>query len=142
MHGWAVGLLMVRDGITVSDMISYVNAYLFGTGEMMKRSGLFLGGIFFTAWDIIFHHSEFLDGISNVLGQLDEDSFLVLLPDLRLAFSTFSPSSINRIAETVAQSLGHGDDMLTEQAVPEKTLSTGIKLDEYAAEILRQRGIA
>ncbi|MDR2869924.1 MAG: DUF5682 family protein [Deferribacteraceae bacterium] len=140
LYGCACGLLYSRNILTVADILRHANGYLAGTGDMMKLSGLWLAGLFYTAWDIIFQHDDFIKGISAVLATLDEDSFMALLPDMRLAFSTFTPANVNRIAEIVAKSLSTGED-LTEVTVSEAALRQGIALDSFAAELLQTRGL-
>ncbi|MDR2869752.1 MAG: DUF5682 family protein, partial [Deferribacteraceae bacterium] len=140
LYGTACGLLYSRELLTVEAVLQHTNAYLAGTGDMVIKAGLFLGGLFYTAWDIIFHHDDFVSGLSNMLQSLDQEAFMGMLPDLRLAFSTFTPSSINRIAEMVSQSLGDVAT-ITYDVVPEPLLQQGIALDSFIADKLSARGL-
>jgi hypothetical protein len=121
------------DGIDSAQALGYAKGYLFGTGEQMKKSGRFLNGLFMAGWDILFQDSGFLDGLTHVLGSIPHEDFLSLLPDLRLAFSVFTPLQIDRIAKEVARLLGVEETAAQSEAVPEQLLALGRQLDRYAA---------
>jgi hypothetical protein len=136
MHGAAVGLLYSFCSFSAEDVIAEATSYMFASGEPQARAGRFLSGLFQVAPDIFFEGTDFTLGISHLLrGAADED-FLALLADLRLAFSTFAPSEIDRIAELVAESLGIGEKDLQKTAHSDAIYAVGIALDKYASEKL------
>lgn len=136
LQGGAAGLLYACDAIDTAAVLGYARSYLYGSGEQMKKSGRFLGGVFLTAWDILFEDRGFLEGISHVLEALPQEEFLALLPDLRLAFSTFTPTQLDRVGELVARLLSVDEMMLAKPAVSERVFALGRQLDAYAAAIL------
>jgi hypothetical protein len=75
----------------------------------------------------------FTEGISHVLQSLPQEDFLAVLPDLRLAFSVFTPSQIDRIARSVAQLLGAEENEITRPGEQERLYALGLELDNYAS---------
>ena len=141
LHGAAVGLLYADGRLEPDEALQHAQAYLFGTGEQVKKSGRFLGGLFLSAWDILFSGSGFLEGLSQVLSALPQDEFLTILPDLRLAFSTFTPSQIDRVGAAVAKLLGVTKQAVAAAAVPEQVLRLGRALDGYAREHIAKQEV-
>ncbi|MDR1604628.1 MAG: DUF5682 family protein [Gracilibacteraceae bacterium] len=129
--GAAVGLLYADGALTAADVLAEANGFFFGSGEQMKRSGRFLSGLLQTAWDIVFSGDGFLAGLNNLLTALPHEDFLALLPDLRLAFSFFTPTQTDRLARGVARLLGTETATLSERAVPEAVYALGRELDAY-----------
>ncbi|MDR1961384.1 MAG: DUF5682 family protein, partial [Gracilibacteraceae bacterium] len=95
--GATAGLLYADGVFSAEEVLAEANGFFFGTGEQMKRSGRFLSGIFQTAWDIVFTGTGFISGLTHVLSTLAAEDFLALLPDVRLAFSAFTPTQIDRV---------------------------------------------
>ncbi|MDR3296090.1 MAG: DUF5682 family protein, partial [Clostridiales Family XIII bacterium] len=54
MQGAAAGLLYASGVFRMEDLVERASAFLFGTGQQMKRSGRFLSGLFLSAWDVMF----------------------------------------------------------------------------------------
>lgn len=77
--------------------------YLTGTREQMMKTALFFRGLFYTARDLVFIGGEFLEILDGFFGQVKEAEFMELLPELRMAFTYFTPREIDRIAEMAAQ---------------------------------------
>ena len=134
LHGAAAGLLNALGNADTARVLSYARSYFFGSGELVRRSGRFLAGLFMCAWDILFDDSGFLEGLGAVLKSMEHEDFLALLPDLRLAFSVFTPTQIDRISDMVAVLLGLNDTEISLPGVSEELLELGHTLDRYAAE--------
>lgn len=131
-HGSSVGLLYAVGLMSAVQAVESAKSYLLGSGEMVKKSGLFLSGLFLSAWDILFNNPDFLDSLSQLLRSLGQEEFLSLIPDLRLAFSIFTPTQIDRIGELVAEQLGISPQAVSADAVPEQVLALCRQLDQYA----------
>lgn len=138
LQGAAAGLLYSADRIDADGALAYAQSYLFGSGEKVKQSGIFLRGLFLSAWDLVFADSRFLDGLSNVLLSIEWEDFLNLLPDLRLAFSTFTPLQIDRISGIVSELLGLTGKLSDISGYSEPLLNLGQTLDTFAAPKLAQ----
>ncbi|MCL2856119.1 MAG: DUF5682 family protein [Oscillospiraceae bacterium] len=132
LHGAAVGFLYSAGILDAEQAIGYAKAYLFGSGEIVRKAGMFFTGLLMSAWDLLFSHSGFVEGLSDMLSRLSHEDFLVALPDLRLAFSVLSPSQTDRLARVVAELLGVTTRELQKKAVPEELLLLGRELNAYA----------
>jgi len=141
IEGAALGLLFTAGTVGAAEVLVRARYWLYGSAEVLKMAGRFLQGLFRTAWDIFFIDPVFLDGISRIVKTLEGDDFLALLPDLRLAFTSFPPDAIDRIAAMVAKETGgSASDILRRNALPEVFIALGIDLDRYASEMLTAPG--
>jgi hypothetical protein len=73
--------------------------------------------------------------LTHVLSTLAAEDFLALLPDVRLAFSAFTPTQIDRVGRRVAEHLGAGERALREKGTPEAIYALGLALDEYYTQV-------
>lgn len=103
VYGAVLGLLYGCDVLYKNNINKAVEGYLTGTEEMRKKGACFLRGLFATARDIVLVGNEFVIIVDNLIKSLPMDSFIEVLPELRLAFSYFTPSEIDNIAEKAAQ---------------------------------------
>ena len=142
VQGSAAGLLYASGALGAEQVLEYARSYLYGSGGEVQLSGRFLSGLFLSAWDILFAGTGFLEGLSHLLESLEESAFLNLLPDLRLAFSVFTPSQIQRVGGEVAALLGVTQGELAAKAVPEGVLALGRTLDEHAGKTVLGEGAA
>jgi len=76
----------------------------------------------------------FIRSVDRMIAEADDERFMSLLPELRLAFGSFTPAEIDRIAGEAAALHGAraGDITRGEQVIPE-LYSYGRKLDEWAS---------
>ncbi len=124
------GILYAMGALEPTSITSYFNSYL--TDALTAMEGArFLGGVFYTARDIIFVGDKFLQCINRLISTLDSESFISILPDLKLTFSYFTPSEINRISKSVSKMLTLNENILDKKAVCEEALLYGAKLNEY-----------
>ena len=99
---------------------------------MRSKSAAFLHGLFFTAHDFVFISEDFIGMIDGLLQRLSVEEFLKLLPELRLAFSYFTPLETDRIAGRAAALYGKkGRDILQGRTVDPKAYAYGEALDAY-----------
>jgi len=132
LHGAAVGFLYSAGIFDGEQALGHARAYLFGTGEVARQTGQFFTGLLMSGWDIMFAHTGFVQGLSAMLARLTHEDFLIVLPDLRLAFSALSPTQTDRLAKMVAELLGVNRRELEKKAIPEELLLLGRELDIYA----------
>ena len=115
--------------------------YIQGTEEARAGSAAFLRGLFFTARDFVFVSREFIGLIDGLLARLSPEEFMGILPQLRLAFSYFTPMETDRIAGRAAGLHGAaGRDLLRRRAVSPEEYAYGQALDAYV-ERRRQAGM-
>ncbi|WP_078410677.1 DUF5682 family protein [Priestia abyssalis] len=141
VEGAVLGLLISAEKRNIDDIIRAAEGYFYGSGEMQKQVPLFLTGLFSAAKDIFLYNESLLNGLSHVLQELDEETFLQILPYMRLLFSQFTPLEVDRMARQIAQMYHTTEKAIKEEAVAEEVLTYAIQLDRRAQEILARRGL-
>lgn len=136
VFGAAMGLLYAMDAACLQQAEAAMQGYLMGSQEMRKQGALYLKGLFETARDIVLGESRFLEMTDALLSGMDHADLMEILPSMRLAFSYFTPSETQQIAEAVsALHGGKADQVLHEAALDELLCAFGAELD---AEIFRE----
>ena len=106
-----------------------------GTKEQMKKTALFFRGLFFSARDLIFIGGQILNMLDAFLQQTETDAFMELLPELRMAFTYFTPREIDKIAEKAAALHGRsGRDITKLKEIPPDWYAYGKELDTYIGQ--------
>lgn len=132
LEGAAMGLIYGWDSDFITQIEKAASGYLTGTGEMQMKSADFLRGLFCTARDMVFAGEHFLKMIDQLLGNLSAESFLLLLPELRMAFGYFTPLETDRIAGNAAALHGvNKKELLTGKMVSPLEFQYGEQLDQY-----------
>lgn len=139
LEGAVMGLLYGCDSDFGAQIEKTASGYLTGTGEMQMKSAEFLRGLFCTARDMIFSGDHFLKMIDELLGNLPTESFLMLLPELRMAFGYFTPLETDRIAREAAEFHGiNKRELLTGRMVSPLELEYGEQLDQYGRKMMTE----
>ncbi|MDM5186308.1 DUF5682 family protein [Bacillus sp. DX4.1] len=141
VEGAVFGLLTSLAKRTVDDVMQAAEGYFYGSGNMQKQAPLFLNGLFAGAKDIFLYNESLLDGMSHVLQELDEETFLQVLPHLRLLFSQFTPLEVDTIARQIARLYDTTEEAIKEEVISEAVLTYAMQLDRKAREILIRRGL-
>ncbi|MDQ0243208.1 hypothetical protein J2S09_000744 [Bacillus fengqiuensis] len=141
VEGAVLGLLTSVDKRNIDDIIRVAEGYFYGSGEMQKQAPLFLIGLFNAAKDIFLYNEPLLNGLSHVLQELDEETFLQILPYMRLLFSQFTPLEVDKMARQIARIYDTTEEAVKEEGVAEEVLAYAIGLDKRAQEILTRRGL-
>ncbi|MEI4804014.1 DUF5682 family protein [Bacillus sp. FJAT-51639] len=141
VEGAVFGLLTSLAKRTVDDVIQVAEGYFYGSGDMQKQAPLFLNGLFAGAKDIFLYNESLLGGMSHVLQELDEETFLQVLPHLRLLFSQFTPLEVDTIARQIARLYDTTEEVVKEEVISEAVLKYAMQLDQKAREILMRRGL-
>ncbi len=102
LYGGVLGLIYGSDVSYKLRIENALQGYLSGTEDMRKNGASFLRGLFATARDIVLVGNEFVNIIDKLIKALPMDMFIEVLPELRLAFSYFTPGEIDSIAEKAA----------------------------------------
>ena len=137
--GAVVGLLYGSDKIYKRKIRELVSGYLSGTTEMKKQGAVFIRGLFSTARDIALVGDEFIRITDELIDDFDMIDFMEILPELRLAFSYFTPSETDSIAKKAATLYNYDFASLlcdTPDIDPE-IYALGLELEK---EILDERG--
>ena len=135
LYGAVLGLLYGSNNGYKEDIKHALNAYLTGSEEIKKQGAVFLRGLFSTARDIVLVGNEFIIITDRLINGLQIEDFMDILPELRLAFSYFTPSEIDMIAEKAAKLYGKSkEDMKKSLEIYQYLYSEGIRLE---SDILR-----
>jgi len=134
LDGGVTGLLYEARHFSLDEVLYRAKAYFTGTDDIVPLTGRFLRGIFLTAKDVLFYDDGFIEGINQVIGSVPYEEFLELLPDMRLAFTTFTPIEIDRIGKKVLGVLGIEE--------PSEEITTLPQIDENQMKIVKAIDIA
>lgn len=142
LHGCMTGVLYGGKRLPLAQVEHACQGYLTGTKEQMQKTAVFFRGLFFTARDLLFIGPQFLKMLDDFFGAVDDETFLELLPELKMAFSYFTPREIDRIAESAAGLHGKKKrDILELKEILPGWSSYGRELERYAREIAAGRKI-
>lgn len=112
--------------------------YLGGTKSQLFSTAQFFRGLFFTARDLVFIGEQFIRMLDEFYGVVSEEEFMELLPELRMAFTYFTPREIDKIAAAAAGIHGKGRrDIMERQEIFPDWYSYGKTLDEYVKGKMR-----
>lgn len=135
LNGCIHGILYGSGRETVKEAEAACLGYLTGTREQLLQSAVFFRGLFYTAKDLVFIGTGFLEMMDMFLGQVEEEEFMELLPQLRMAFAYFTPAETDKIAKKAAELHGRSrEDIMERKEVMPDWYSYGKELDEYARE--------
>lgn len=108
--------------------------YFRGSKAQMKKTALFFRGLFFSAKDLIFIGGQMVGILDSFLQQAETAEFMELLPELRMAFTYFTPREIDKIAEKAAALHGRtGKDITSLKEIPADWYAYGKELDVYVS---------
>ena len=138
LHGAALGLLYGGAPEKKDLAVQTAAGYLRGTHDQKLRAAAFLQGLFRTARDLLLVDDVQLASIDALLCELEDEEFLTLLPQLRLAFSYFTPTETNRLGRQAAAL--HGAEQLKAGniVVSPTDYTCWEAIDAWAAQCLEQ----
>ncbi|MDO3411417.1 DUF5682 family protein [Saccharibacillus sp. CPCC 101409] len=131
LEGAAAAILVRLGEREPAEISRRARAYMLGSPEQVLKTAEYLQGVFSLARDALLEGDTLLGDLSGLLERLAHEDFLRLLPELRLAFTFFTPPEASRIAERVANLYGVPACRLEEAAVDERDLLYARRLDEH-----------
>ena len=132
LNGCIYGILYGSGKGTAQNVEAACRGYLGGTREQLFSTAQFFRGLFFTARDLVFIGETFIGMLDEFYGRVSEEEFMELLPELRMAFTYFTPREIDKIAAAAAGLHGKGRrDILERKEVYPDWYSYGKELDGY-----------
>lgn len=135
--GAVQGILYSAAELSGDEVCTTAKGFMNGTSEKRLKTAAYLRGLFYTARDLIFSSMELIEMLDAFLGEVEVEPFLKLLPQLRLAFGSFTPREIDRIAEKVAGKLGvKAGSILEGNNVSAEGFEYGRSLDERILKLL------
>lgn len=133
LNGCIHGILYGSGKETAESVEMVCRGYLVGTDGQLLKTAQFFKGLFFTARDLVFIGDKFLKMLDEFLGQVGEEEFMELLPELRMAFAYFTPRETDSIAAMAAGLHGKGkEDIMERKEIFPDWYSYGKELDDYA----------
>jgi len=135
LNGCIHGILYGSGRETASEVEMVCRGYLMGTGEQLLKTAQFFKGLFFTARDLVFIGEEFLKMLDTFFGQVSAEEFMELLPELRMAFTYFTPRETDKIAAMAAGLHGtKQEDIRKREVIMPDWYSYGAEIDGYVKE--------
>lgn len=135
LYGAVLGLLYGYDSNYKSEISNALFGYLTGSDELKKQGAVFLRGAFSTARDIVLVGYEFIKMIDSLINSLSINDFMEVMPELRLAFSKFTPSETDKIAEKAASLYGKSSsDLKKDFVIYDDIYALGVELDKQILE--------
>jgi hypothetical protein len=100
--GAAAGILYGVGNLSDADLLRVALGYLGSTATDARKSSGILRGLLATSREVAWQVTELMRGLDSLFGDWSEETFLSVLPELRLAFADLTPREISRVAEHVA----------------------------------------
>ncbi|MGH6650432.1 MAG: DUF5682 family protein [Sphingopyxis sp.] len=134
----AVMAFSLLDGrIAASDLEARLKGELASAYVDPAERLAFLGGVIAIARELIWAIPAIIDAIDAIVGGVDEEEFIALLPYLRLALMPLDPREVDRLAEEVADRHGIGASALTVTVgISESEMTENLRLDRDLADLL------
>ena len=107
----------------------------------MKVPG-FLNGLFSTARDVVFIDDSILKSVDKLVNDVSEEEFMRVIPELRLAFSYFTPREIDEIGENVSKMYGISKRKFDSlKGISPNVVALGEELDKVISEFMKEEGL-
>jgi hypothetical protein len=121
-----------------------LSAALAGAFERPGEAVRTLSGVMVLAPQLFINDSSVIAAVDDLFGTVDDQGFLALLPQLRMAFAELSPHETDRVAAVVAAAHGAGEDdiALLRQVPDARVLSDHLALSERLRSQWLQDGLA
>lgn len=137
--GGATGILYNAGSLEAPLLIALAAGYLDSAVADAARGVGFLRGLLRTCREAAWSLPELLHAINDRLEQWDDDEFLKVLPDLRLAFADLIPRETDKVATIAAQLHGHSDlGSLLHRSLSERDLQLGLQMNRSVEEAIVQ----
>jgi hypothetical protein len=144
LNGAVIALAALIGLIDDAEAGTRLSAALAGAFERPGEAVRTLSGVMALAPQLFINDGSVIAAIDDLFGAVDDQGFLALLPQLRMAFAELSPQETDRVAATVAAAHGAGeDDIAILQQVPDaRVLSDHLALSERLRSQWLQDGLA
>lgn len=132
LNGCIHGILYGSGREKAAEVETVCRGYLTGTGGQLMGTAQFFRGLFYTARDLVFIGDAFLKMLDTFLGQVTSEEFMELLPELRMAFTWFTPRETDKIAGKAAALHGRKQaDILEREEILPDWYAYGAEVDAY-----------
>lgn len=142
LNGCIHGILYGSGREKAAEVETVCRGYLTGTGGQLMGTAQFFKGLFYTARDLVFIGDAFLKMLDTFLGQVTPEEFMELLPELRMAFTWFTPRETDRIAGKAAALHGKKRaDILEREEILPHWYAYGAEVDAYVKAEMNCNGL-
>lgn len=143
VRGAAAGLLFGDGELDPEALIVLFRGHLLSAREGGHEGAAFLRGLLHTARSVLWLVPEVLQSLHEVFRDWEEDRFVGVLPDLRLAFADLTPRECDQVARCVSEVVGEPGAVALLAAVElegfnEQDLLRGVAVNQMVLELLRQ----
>jgi hypothetical protein len=137
LRGGALGLLFGDGQLDAAELVEQFRGHLLSSRSGGGEGATFLRGLLRTARSALWTVPEVLASLHDQLSTWDEDHFIQLLPDLRLAFADLTPRECDRVAEAVASLAGESPLKVFDlDGFDESDLLRGVAVDRHVRDVL------
>ncbi|WP_338554497.1 DUF5682 family protein [Paenibacillus sp. KS-LC4] len=130
LEGVVIAILAGLGDRTREEMVERARSYVRGTPEQAKQTAKYLQGMFAVARDAFLYDDLLLGELNYLIEELPSEDFIAMVPELRLAFTYFTPMETSLIAERVAALHQAEPGELERPPIDEQTLVQAKALDE------------
>jgi hypothetical protein len=140
--GAAAGILYAEGRLSTDELIRIVCGYMGGAVNDPRKSVGILRGLLSASCEIAWQVSEVLKALDLQFKSWDEETFMDMLPELRLAFAGLTPRDIARVAEKIS-ALHSGESLgeLVHTNISEAEIHFGLALNERVRACLAADGL-
>lgn len=139
LRGAGYGILYGFGAVREAALVRELEGYLLGSPLHVRLGAGFLDGLFATARTIVLgRETRLLAVVTRSLTRLDWGTFKLLLPELRRAFTRFTPHELDAIAAR----LSAPDEPVVDGPVPEAVRRLVAAADARAASGVRREAVA
>ncbi|MGO0061944.1 DUF5682 family protein [Brevibacillus fluminis] len=130
LEGVVTAILCDRGELAQEEIARRARGYIFGTPDRMLATAQYLQGVFTVARDIFLYDERLIADLNQLVESLSHEAFLQVVPELRLAFTYFTPMEISLIAEKVAALFQTSVEEIVRPAIDGQTLRQARELDQ------------
>ncbi len=137
VRGALTGALWTLGEADMTDIVSDVAYFAEPT-----KLGDFLTGLFDLAREVVQRRPELVRSIDDVIMSYDDEEFLLAIPSLRLAFSSFTPKEIHHLAITLIKALDMPEtELISDLQKHPLTAALALQLESRVKETLKKYGL-
>jgi hypothetical protein len=141
-YGTLLAVSRKQELIGMEELTRRITSRLESSLENAADAASFIAGVFLAGRDALFAEGGVFEAIDRVVAHMDDEVFISILPNLRLAFTAFLPPETDRIARMA--SAAHGGaagDITNTYGISSEELEEGMMLDRKAAAQMRFWGL-
>jgi hypothetical protein len=140
--GAAAGILYGEGRYTEEKLVRTVQGFLGGTASQPRKIAGILRGLLGAAREIAWQVTGIIRAVDAQFQAWDDNAFLNLLPELRLAFTSLTPREIARVADHLS-ALHQGATLgeIVHMDLDEKEVELALAVDGQVRESLRVDGL-